>query len=62
MTCTKCISGKWRYGEHGACVFDTLEECELAAATIEKNKKNKKCSCGWTPNTCKCKCRCGSNG
>jgi hypothetical protein len=28
----KCSNGKYKYGEHGKCVFDTLTACKRAAA------------------------------
>lgn len=34
MPCIKCANGKWKYGEHGRCQFDTLKECKAAAAAI----------------------------
>lgn len=30
----KCANGKWKYGESGKCVFDTLAACKAAAAAI----------------------------
>ena len=30
----KCSNGKWKYGEHGNCQFDTLAACNAAAAAI----------------------------
>jgi hypothetical protein len=30
----KCANGKWKYGVHGNCQFDTLEACKAAAAAI----------------------------
>jgi hypothetical protein len=30
----KCSNGKWKYGENGNCVFDTLQVCRAAAAAI----------------------------
>jgi hypothetical protein len=30
----KCANGKYKYGEHGNCVFDTLAACKQAAAAI----------------------------
>lgn len=37
MPCMKCSNGKWKYGEHGNCQFDTLEQCQAAAAAIHIN-------------------------
>ena len=34
MPCMKCANGKWKYGVHGSCVFDTLAACKAAAAAI----------------------------
>ena len=34
MPCMKCANGKWKYGEHGNCQFDTLSACNAAAAAI----------------------------
>lgn len=34
MPCMKCSNGKWKYGEHGNCQFDTLAACNAAAAAI----------------------------
>ena len=34
MPCIKCANGKWKYGEQGNCVFDTLAACKAAAAAI----------------------------
>lgn len=38
MPCIKCSNGKWKYGEHGSCQFDTLKACEAAAAAIHAKK------------------------
>jgi hypothetical protein len=34
MPCIKCSNGKYKYGERGDCVFDTLAKCKAAAAAI----------------------------
>jgi hypothetical protein len=34
MPCIKCSNGKYKYGEQGSCVFDTLAKCKAAAAAI----------------------------
>ena len=34
MPCMKCSNGKYKYGEHGKCVYDTLAACKRAAAAI----------------------------
>ena len=36
----KCSNGKWKYGLHGSCVFDTLAACKAAAAAIHIKPKN----------------------
>lgn len=50
MPCYKCSNGKWRYGNRGKCVFDTLKECQDAEAAIhaqedEKDSNDKDCGC-----------------
>ena len=43
MPCMKCSNGKYKYGENGRCVFDTLAACKAAAAAIHaKPKKEQK--------------------
>lgn len=39
MPCIKCSNGKWKYGEHGTCQFDTLGKCQEAAAAIHAKPK-----------------------
>lgn len=39
MPCIKCANGKWKYGQHGRCQFDTLEACKAAAAAIHIQDK-----------------------
>ena len=39
MPCMKCANGKYKYGEHGNCVFDTLKACKAAAAAIHAKPK-----------------------
>jgi len=34
MPCIKCANGKYKYGEHGNCQYDTLAACKAAAAAI----------------------------
>lgn len=34
MPCMKCANGKYKYGEQGKCVYDTLAKCNAAAAAI----------------------------
>lgn len=51
MPCMKCANGKYKYGEHGKCVYDTLAECKRAAAAIHIQDKDKDfeiddCCCG----------------
>jgi hypothetical protein len=36
----KCANGKYKYGEHGNCVFDTLAACKQAAAAIHIQEGN----------------------
>jgi hypothetical protein len=42
MPCIKCSNGKYKYGVHGNCQFDTLAKCEDAAAAIHINNPNSK--------------------
>ena len=37
MPCMKCSNGKYKYGAHGNCQFDTLDACKAAAAAIHIN-------------------------
>ena len=39
MPCMKCANGKYKYGERGNCVFDTLAACKAAAAAIHAKPK-----------------------
>ena len=39
MPCMKCSNGKYKYGEHGKCVYDTLAACKRAAAAIHIQDK-----------------------
>lgn len=41
MPCIKCANGKWKYGKHGKCVFDTLEACHAAEAAIHIQEQDK---------------------
>jgi hypothetical protein len=34
MPCMQCSNGKYKYGVHGNCQFDTLAKCKAAAAAI----------------------------
>lgn len=34
MPCYKCNNNKYKYGERGRCVFDTLSACEAAERAI----------------------------
>ena len=51
MPCIKCNNGKWKYGQHGRCQFDTLEACKTAEAAIHaqqnkpKQAKKSECEC-----------------
>jgi hypothetical protein len=38
MPCTQCEEGKYKWGETGACEYDTLQECEDANSTYEEMK------------------------
>ncbi len=38
----KCANGKYKYGEAGNCVFDTLAARKAAAAAIHAKPKPKK--------------------
>ena len=38
MPCTKCEEGKYKWGETGACQYDTLQDCESANSTYEEMK------------------------
>jgi len=42
MPCMQCSNGKYKYGVHGDCNFDTLDKCEAAAAAIHINNPNAK--------------------
>lgn len=39
MPCMKCSNGKYKYGEQGKCVYDTLAACKRAAAAIHIGDK-----------------------
>ena len=41
MPCTKCKEGLYKWGETGACEYDTLQECEDANASYEEMKETK---------------------
>jgi hypothetical protein len=36
----KCSNGKYKYGLHGNCQFDTLAKCNAAAAAIHAKPKS----------------------
>ena len=36
----KCANGKYKYGERGSCVYDTLAKCNAAAAAIHIQDKD----------------------
>lgn len=40
MPCMKCANGKYKYGERGSCVYDTLAKCNAAAAAIHIQDKD----------------------
>ena len=42
MPCIKCNNGKWKYGQHGRCQFDTLSACKAAEAAIHARENPKK--------------------
>ena len=39
MPCIKCSNGKWKYGEKGKCLYNTLKKCKEAAAAIHTQEK-----------------------
>ena len=41
MPCYKCSNGKYKYGEHGNCQFDTLSKCREAEQAIHAREDNK---------------------
>jgi hypothetical protein len=41
MPCIKCPNGKWKYGNKGECVFDTLTKCKDAEMAINIAKLNR---------------------
>jgi len=41
MPCYKCSNGKYKYGEHGNCQFDTLGKCREAEQAIHARESNK---------------------
>jgi hypothetical protein len=56
MPCMKCSNGKWKYGEHGRCQFDTLAACKAAAAAIHAPKEETPSK--FHDSTCNCvKCK-----
>ena len=57
MPCIKCSNGKWKYGEHGRCQFDTLAACKAAEAGIHARQNVKKN----LETQCDCNCDCKSN-
>jgi len=42
MPCMKCANGKWKYGEHGNCQFNTLAACNQAATAIHIQENDMK--------------------
>jgi hypothetical protein len=41
MPCYKCNNNKYKYGERGRCVFDTLSACQAAERAIHaQNNKD----------------------
>ena len=41
MPCMKCPNGKWKYGEHGNCQFNSKKHCRKAEIAIIIKKKLK---------------------
>ena len=41
MPCTECKDGLYKWGETGACEYNTLQECEEANASYEEMKTTK---------------------
>lgn len=41
MPCYKCSNGKWRYGMHGNCQFDTKAACRAAEQAIHARNPKK---------------------
>jgi hypothetical protein len=37
----KCSNGKYKYGEHGNCQFDTLKACREAEQAIHAQENSK---------------------
>ena len=58
MPCIKCSNGKWKYGEHGNCQFDTLKSCRAAEAAIHARENPKKIL---EPQHTKSDCRCAGD-
>lgn len=65
MPCMKCSNGKWKYGEHGRCQFDTLAACKAAAAAIHisepgphgpkpSQESSKSTTLSWHDDKCMC--------
>ena len=42
MPCYKCSNGKYKYGQRGKWVFDTLTACQAAEAAIHARENAKK--------------------
>lgn len=41
MPCIHCSNGKWKYGVHGNCQFDTLRQCKEAERAIKAKEARK---------------------
>jgi hypothetical protein len=54
MPCMKCSNGKWKYGERGACQFDTLAACKAAAAAIHIKDEMPLPTIKYHDDTCMC--------
>lgn len=42
MPAQKCNNGKWKWGEKGACIYDTKAKAEAAGRAIYASKNKKK--------------------
>jgi hypothetical protein len=52
MPCMRCSNGKYKYGAHGNCQFDTLSQCRQAEQAIHARENVK--DTGAHPMTCDC--------
>jgi len=51
MPCMQCSNGKYKYGVHGNCQFDTLEQCHEAEQAIHARETAKEYG---HPTACQC--------